>query len=187
MIRSVMTTVLAPCSTTNRRILPPTAGSVRTSPSSANKRSSAARLGTLRVHNRHHGFARTLVIGTVERDGRNRVATEAPASLLFQRGIGMAFEPHSKTSLSPPASNVHISSDHAGRLPPRGPARALVIPVSVFAGAAGGTELKSARSDRSPLRRLLARKSLAEAIPRMTCRGAESERETPLAESCSRW
>ena len=85
------------------------------------------RLGTLRVHNRHHDFARPLVIGTVERDGRHRIATEAAASLLFQRGIGMAFDPHGKTSLPPPGSNVPISSDHAERRPHRaGPATALV-------------------------------------------------------------
>jgi len=59
-----------------------------------------SRVLTLRVHNPNRDFARARVVGTVERDGRGRIATEAPASFLFQRRIGTAFEFHGKSSLS---------------------------------------------------------------------------------------
>ena len=42
-------------------------------------------LGTLCVSNRNCGFARALILGTVSCDGRDRIATKAPAGLLLQR------------------------------------------------------------------------------------------------------
>ena len=44
-----------------------------------------SRLRTLRIQNRNRDFARAFVIGTVERDRCDRIATEAPASFLLQR------------------------------------------------------------------------------------------------------
>src|ERR1017187_7378479 len=43
-----------------------------------------SRLGALRVKNRNRGFARAFVVGTVERDSRDRITSKAVTSFLSQ-------------------------------------------------------------------------------------------------------
>lgn len=43
------------------------------------------RLGTLRIQNGNRSFARACIIGTVERDRRDRIAMKAATSFLLQK------------------------------------------------------------------------------------------------------